>query len=510
MGQISSTTTLYEQYVTELQQIADIRYAVALLQWDQETYMPPSGADFRSRQIATLSELAHIRFTQDSFGQLIKTLRQRNDLSDDQACNIALSSYDFDQQVKLPPAFVRKSSETTSRSFHAWMDARKANSFTPFSPMLEELVGLKKQEADLLGYSGSPYNALLNQYERGCTTDLLDAAFSQLLPPLQALLQKISKCDQVDDQLPRQYFPEVDQWQFGMDVLQKMGFDMKAGRQDRSEHPFTINFNSRDVRITTRIDEQDLGNMTWSTIHELGHALYEQGLPESQYGLPLGEYASLGIHESQSRLWENNVGRSMAWTHYFLPVLKQYFPGQLGNTSEEHFYRAINRVKPSLIRTEADELTYHFHVIIRYEIEKSLIEGSLAVKDIPDCWREKYRKYLGIEVPDERSGCLQDVHWSHGSFGYFPTYSMGSLYAAQFYNAAEIAIPGLEDHLKSGNFNILLNWLRKNIHINGRRYTSEELCQKITGEGINIRHFMQYVTNKYRFIYTFQMEEVAL
>ncbi|ULQ50658.1 carboxypeptidase M32 [Flavihumibacter fluvii] len=510
MSQLTKTETLYEQYVQELQQIADIRYAVALLQWDQETYMPSSGADFRSRQIATLSELAHSMFTAAPFGNLIETLQQRNDLSPDQQSNINLSRYDFEQQVKLPSAFVRSISETTSKAYHAWIDARKANDFKVFSPRLEELVSLKKQEAELLGYSGHPYNALLNQFERACTTDILDAAFQQLVPPLQQLLQKISQCRQVDDHLLKQYYPEGDQWQFGMELLQRMGFDLNAGRQDRSEHPFTINFNSKDVRITTRVDEQDISNMTWSTIHELGHAFYEQGLPSEQYGLPLGEYASLGIHESQSRLWENNVGRSKAWTRNFLPVLQHYFPNQMDKVSEDHFYKAINLVKPSLIRTEADELTYHFHVIIRYELEKALIGGSLAVHDIPEYWASQYEKYLGITVPDDRSGCLQDVHWSHGSFGYFPTYSMGSLYAAQFFAAANIAIPGLERQIEQGEFTQLLDWLRKNIHMHGRRYTSEELCRNISGEGINSRYFMQYVTNKYRFIYAFQMEEVAL
>lgn len=293
MAQITASETIYQKYVHELQIIADIRYAVAVLQWDQETYMPVSGADSRSRQIATMSELAHTRFTADYFGQLLQQLKQCDDLTSDQKSNINLSNYDFEQQVKLPGSFVRNISETTSKAYHAWIDARKANDFKVFAPRLEELVALKKQEAELLGYKQHPYNALLNQFERSCTIDILDAAFSQLVPPLQSLLQKISQCKQVDDQPLKQFYPDVDQWQFGMDLLQRMGFDLNAGRQDRSEHPFTINFNTRDVRITTRVDEQDMRNMTWSTIHELGHALYEQGLPQEHYGLPLGEYASL-------------------------------------------------------------------------------------------------------------------------------------------------------------------------------------------------------------------------
>ncbi|MBC6490302.1 carboxypeptidase M32 [Flavihumibacter stibioxidans] len=510
MDLTATTETLYERYVAELQQIADIRYAVALLQWDQETYMPVSGAAARSRQVATLSEMAHSRFTSSTFGELLAELMQRPDLTPQQSANLHLSHYDFEQQARVPASFVRTISETVSRSFHAWMDARKANDFNIFAPVLEELVTLKKEEADLLGYDKHPYNALLNQYERGCTTELLDNTFGTLQPPLKALLDKIAACPQVDDRLLKQYFPEQDQWQFSMDLLEKMGYDLDAGRQDKAEHPFTINFSSQDVRITTRIDEQDLGNMTWSTIHELGHALYEQGLPAGQYGLPLGEAASLGIHESQSRFWENNIGRSLPWCQYFLPHLQKYFPSQLGNSSPEHFFRAINKVYPSLIRTEADELTYHFHVIIRYELEKALIGGELSVKDIPAFWGERYNHYLGIRVPDDRRGCLQDVHWSHGSFGYFPTYSLGSLYAAQFFGQLKKEFPDMDEITRQGKFNIALEWLRGRIHQYGRQYTSEELCKNLTGEGINIDHFMQYVTEKYRFIYSFQPEGDAL
>lgn len=509
MGRTASTAELYAKYVSELQEIADLRYAAALLQWDQETYMPPAGAAMRARQVATLSEIAHERFTNPELGNLLETLSGRSDLEPAQAANIRLSRYDYHQQVKLPSSFVRKSSETSSRAFHAWIEARRENDFKVFEPLLRELVAIKKEEAQLLGYSGSPYNALLNQYERDCTTELLDGVFGSLIGPLKKLLRKIADSSQVDDELLKQFYPEVDQWNFGMELLKKMEFDTERGRQDRSAHPFTTNFSNQDVRITTRIDEQDLSNMTFSTIHELGHALYEQGLPAEQYGLPLGEYASLGIHESQSRLWENNVGRSQAWAEHFFPLLQQYFPSQLGPVSASAFYRAVNKVTPSLIRTEADELTYHFHVIIRYEIEKQLIEGSLDVSEIPAIWREKYRDYLGIEVPDDRSGCLQDVHWSHGSFGYFPTYSLGSLYAAQFFGAAEKQIPGLQDNLKTGNYRLLLDWLRVNLHQFGRQYSSEELCRKISGEGINIGHFMQYVTHKYRLIYAFETEEVV-
>jgi carboxypeptidase Taq len=282
-----------------------------------------------------------------------------------------------------------------------------------------------------------------------------------------------------------------------------MGFDFGAGRQDLSEHPFTTSFSRNDVRITTRIDENDFSHMTWSCIHEAGHALYEQGLPEEQYGLPLGEYASLSIHESQSRLWENNIGRSFSWWQYWYPLLQRAFPAQLGKWSHEQFYKGINKVGPSLIRTEADELSYHFHVMIRYELEKGLIEGSISVPDIPAYWKEQYANYLGMEVPDDKRGCLQDVHWSHGSFGYFPTYSLGSFYAAQLFAAAEKQVNSLSKDVSEGNTEPLLTWLRQNVHRFGRQYTSEEICLRATGETLNIQHFLRYLLDKYNKIYKF-------
>jgi carboxypeptidase Taq len=281
-----------------------------------------------------------------------------------------------------------------------------------------------------------------------------------------------------------------------------MHFDLEAGRQDISEHPFTTSFSSHDVRVTTRIDEKDFGNMTWSCIHELGHALYEQGLPGDQYGLPLGEPCSFSIHESQSRLWENQVGRSHSFWKFYYPQLQKIF-GQLEKISVDDFYKGINKVKPSLIRTEADEVSYHFHVYVRYQLEKKLIEGSITVKDIPRYWKEEYKKHLGIEVPDDLRGALQDVHWSHGSFGYFPTYSLGSFYASQFFLKANQLIPGLQKQIESGKFDELLNWLRANIHQYGRYYTSEELCSRVSGETLNIKYFIQYLLDKYRKIYQF-------
>jgi carboxypeptidase Taq len=496
-----STAELYNEYITKMQKIADVKYASAVLQWDQETYLPPKGNTIRGRQIATLSEMAHQQFTDEKIGAMLNELVTKDGLTATQKRNVQLSLEDHVKANKFTSDFVRTMSETTNKSFHAWIQARKENSFTAFQQPLHELIQLKKQEADILGYEQHPYNALMNEYDNGLTVAITDKVFAALKPQLSAILSDTERHAQVDDAFLHQHFNKDNQWKFGMEILKRMQFDFEAGRQDMSEHPFTINFNTSDVRITTRIDENDFNNMTWSCIHEGGHALYEQGLPAGEYGLPLGEYCSLSIHESQSRLWENNVGRALPfWQHNFL-LAQTFFSKQFGHITVEQFYKAINKVQPSLIRTEADELTYHFHVMIRYEIEKMLIEGSITAKDIPAYWNEHYEKYLGVKVPDDKNGCLQDVHWSHGSFGYFATYSLGSLYAAQLYAAITKENLSVEKEIATGNNKPLLQWLQKNIYPYGRYYTSEELCKKATGETLNSTHFINYATKKYAAIY---------
>lgn len=481
--------------------IADVKFANAVLQWDQETYLPPKGAHFRGQQISSLSEISHRLFSEEEFGILLQELLERNELSAGQKRNVERTNEDYRKNKKYSSEFVRKLSEQVNKAFHSWIESRKQNSFAVYEKDLDALVQLKRQEAEILGYEVHPYNALLDEFEKGATVELLDKTFTNLLPTLKDLLDKILKQPQVDDSFLKQYFSKQRQWDWGMELIKNLNFDFDAGRQDLSEHPVSVSFNCNDVRITTRIDENDFGNMTWSCIHETGHALYEQGLPEDQYGLPLGEACSYSIHESQSRLWENNVGRSKNfWQHYF-PVLQKYFPEQFGKISLEQFYKGINKVQPSLIRTEADELTYHFHVFIRYELEKNLLDKTISTKDIPAFWNEHYKKFLNVDVPDDRKGCLQDVHWSHGSFGYFPTYSLGSFYAAQFYTSAQSELKNLDEEIKQGNTSSLLNWLRQNIHSKGRFYTSEELCKEVTGKELDVNYFVNYLLQKYVSIY---------
>jgi carboxypeptidase Taq len=491
----------YDLYKEITQKAADLQFASAVLQWDQEVYMPPKGFSARGRQLATLASQAHEWLTADGYGDVLQKLVGEKSLSEDVADNVRLSLEDYERNKKLSTDFVEKLTQQTSNSYDAWIRARKENDFSVYAPELEKMIALKKQQAEMYGYEAHPYDALLDEYEKGMTVAILDPVFNEIKEHLPNLLARIKAATQVDDSMMEGNFPRQAQWDFSMDVLKKIGYDLEAGRQDISEHPFTTSFSSSDVRVTTRVDEHNFASLLWSSIHEGGHALYEQGLPEEQYGLPLGSAASLSIHESQSRLWENCVGRGLSFWKYFYPILQQYFPAQLKDVPLDAFYHAMNKVEPSLIRTEADEITYHFHVLIRYEIEKGLMDGSIAVKDLASVWNEYYQKYLGVSAKDDKTGVLQDVHWSHGSLGYFPTYSLGSFYAAQFFEQAEKDMPGLLRDIELGNMSGLLQWLRTNVHVHGRKYRSEELCTRMTGKGLDISSFMRYAENKYSAIY---------
>ena len=491
----------YQRYQELLRKAADLAYASAVLQWDQEVYMPEKGAGYRARQLATLSGMVHEMLSSDELGGLLETLGHDQGLTEAEAANIRETTKTYRDQKKYSTSFVEEMSRTVSACFNAWQEARKKNDFSLYQPNLEKLLQLKKQECELLGYEAHPYNALLDQFEPGCTVAELDLLFSDVKKELLPFLLELRSRPAPGDAFLHRHYPRDKQWPYGLELLRQMHFDFDKGRQDISAHPFTTSFSAEDVRVTTRINEKDIREMIWGCIHEGGHALYEQGLPADHYGLPSGEAVSLGIHESQSRLWENQVGRSLPYWRYHYKALQDVFPENLKNVSLEEFYRGINLVEPSLIRTSADEITYHLHVLIRYEIEKKLIGGSLQVKDLPAAWNASYKEYLGLDVPDDARGVLQDVHWSHGSFGYFPTYSLGSFYAAQFYQQAKKEIPDLEKQIESGNNKPLLDWLRMNIHVFGKQYRAGRLCEKITGEPLRFGYFMQYAREKYSHIY---------
>jgi carboxypeptidase Taq len=487
----------YQQYVQHMQKIADIRFANAVLQWDQETFLPSKGAMARGRQIATLSETAHALFSQEWFGDLLTELNADEHLDEKQKKNVQLSLEDYEKNKRYKPAFVRALSEQVNKTFHAWLDARKKNDFRVWEPELDRLLTLKKEESYVLGFEKNPYDAHLNEYDKGVTVSFLDQTFGALIPELQ----RIQRAAQLKQNGPQPVFngpfDAEDQWRIGLMILKKMGFDFEAGRQDRSEHPFTISFHPQDVRITTRINEQDPSHMIWTCIHEGGHALYEQGLPAESYGLPLGEACSYSIHESQSRFWEMGIGRSRAFCQFLFPYLRNSFPEAFNRWNKEKLYQSVNWIQPSLIRTEADEITYHYHVAARYELEKKLINNELKTSDIPTLWADYYHNYLGLSVPDDNNGCLQDVHWAHGSLGYFPTYSLGSLYGVQMLNSFSGAHPDWEKEVKEGDFSSAYQWLAKNIYRHGKLFNSLELCNISTGNPLETGQFKTYLENKF-------------
>ncbi len=493
----------YEGYKSHLQKIAHIKSAISLLSWDQEIYMPEKGSEVRAQQFSTLSTLVHEMSTDTQFENLVNHLLLKSSFGFKETRNLEETKESIEQNKKLSSEFIQTSAITRSEAFQAWEKARREEDYQVFVPSLKKIVELERQKAECLGYEKHPYDSLLNLYEKKLTVSNLDKIFKEVKKQIVPLIKQIRNQNQVDDSFLYKYFDKDTQFDFSIKLLKLMEYDFQAGRQDISTHPFTINFNAQDVRVTTRINENDLSEVIWSTIHEGGHGLYEQGLLTNHYGLPSGEYVSLGIHESQSRIWENNLGRGKHWWEFIYPKLQRTFSEQLSNVSLDAFYKAINKVEPSLIRTSSDELTYHVHVMIRYEIEKALLEGQVEVEDLEDVWNEKYTDYLGVTPKKPTEGILQDIHWSHGSLGYFPTYSLGSFYAAQFYSQAKKDIVDLETQLENGKVNEFLLLIRKKIHQHGKLYSAEQLCQKFTGEQLNIKHFITYAKEKYGAIYNF-------
>ena len=489
-------TSSYASYQALMQKIADISNAIAVLSWDNEVYLPDDSGPLRARQIATLAALSHELFTAKSTGKLLVDL-SREKLPFKKAKNISISLKDYQRDKKFTPDFVMQKSMVISQAYHAWSEAKKKNDFNIFAPRLDALIKLVKEEATILGYDEHPYNAMLELYEPGIKVAKLDTLFDDVTSRLVPFIQNIDTSWKKKPSFLSAKFDKDLQWKFGIEVLKGMGYDFKKGRQDISSHPFTISFGTDDVRVTTRIDERDFSNMTWSCIHEGGHALYEQGLDAREYGLPSGSAASLGIHESQSRLWENNLGRSRAFWQHFYPMLKKYFPAQFKGVKPEDFYKGINFISKNAIRTEADELHYHLHVAIRYELEKEIFSSPIKARDLKQLWNEKYKAYLGVDIKNDSQGILQDVHWSHGSFGYFPTYSLGSFYAAQFHHAMTAEHKDLEDQLAKGDFSSVHQWLKKHIYRHGKTYNAEELCKKATGSTLDFQYFMNYISEKY-------------
>jgi carboxypeptidase Taq len=496
-----------QELKTRLGEIHDLDKATALLGWDQQTYMPPGGAAARAEQLATLQKTAHNWFVVDEIGELIEALSSNGsgwDYESDEASLVRVIARDYEKARKVPSELVAEFARVGALAYEAWAKAREGSDFSLFKPHLEKIVELNVRLAEALGYEDCIYDPLLDRFEPEMKTFQVAAIFNDLKAELLPLVKAISeRIDAVDDSVLRRTYDGQKQWDFGVGVIKDIGFDFDRGRQDKSVHPFTTSFSINDVRLTTRIDLNYLPPALFGTLHECGHGLYEQGVGLDLERTSLADGASLGIHESQSRLWENLVGRSREfWSHYF-SRLKAVFPDQLAGVDVETFYRAINRVEPSFIRVEADEVTYNMHIMLRFELENEMLEGTIKIADLPEAWNAKMETYLGIVPPDDAQGVLQDVHWSGGMLGYFPTYSLGNLISVQFFDKAKAETPSLLDQIAAGRFDDLLNWLCENVHRHGRKYTPAELVRRVTGNDLTAANYIAYIKAKYSDIYGF-------
>ena len=488
-----------------LLEINDLNAAAALLQWDQATYMPPGGVVARARQLATLRRLAHDKFIDQATGKLLNELRPFEEnlpYDSDDASLIRVARRDYEKAVKIPPAFMEKLSDHSATSYTIWTKARPENDFAALQSYLEKTLEMSRQLANFFPGYEHIADPLIDLSDYGMKVSTLRRLFAELRSQLVPILQVISSHPAMDDSFLRQNFPVAQQLAFGLEVIRRFGYDFERGRQDKTHHPFMTKFSLGDVRITTRIKDNDLKEALFSTMHEAGHALYEQGICNTFEGMPLARGTSSGVHESQARLWENLVGRSLSFWQFFYPKLQAVFPEQLGSFSLETFYRAINKVERSLIRTDADEVTYNLHVIIRFDLELALLEGRLAVHDLPEAWRKRYEIDLGAIPPDDRDGVMQDVHWYSGIIGgAFQEYTLGNIMSAQFFEAALHAHPEITTEMERGVFALLHGWLKNTIYQHGCKYTPSELVERVTGNPLSIEPYIRYLKTKYGDLY---------
>jgi carboxypeptidase Taq len=477
-----------------LNRITHLNQAAAVLEWDQETYMPEGGAEARSQQVATLRSLAHQLLIDDQTARLLEAAQPESEVDSDL---IRVTRKDIEKAVRVPSSLIAAIAEASGRGKGAWQKARANNDFPVFAPHLERIVDLCIQHADALGYEDQPYDALLDQYEEGATTAQVAAVFEELRDDLVPFVKELTSSGMLCEGPVHREFPEDAQWQFGLDMAKRMGYDLKHGRQDRSAHPFSTSFSISDVRITTRLEKRFFNPAFFGTLHEAGHAMYEQGIDPALEGTPLADGTSLGIHESQSRMWENLVGRSLPFWEFAFPSAQKTFPDALGNVNLDQFYRAVNTVAPSTIRVEADEVTYNLHIMLRFELEQEMIAGRVAVKNLPVEWNNRMESWLGVRPDNDAEGVLQDIHWSLGAIGYFPTYALGNLMSVQLFDAALAAMPDLYGQFRRGEFADLLSWLRTHVHQWGRRKTADQIMQDAAGCDLSAAPWMAYARSKF-------------
>jgi len=495
----------YQALVHHLMDIRNVNRAEALLGWDQQVNMPPGGSKARASQMATLARIGHEMLTDEQTDLMLKEAHLENPdapYDSDEASMIRVIREDYRENTCIPSDLIAEHAEATGLGHNIWKEARAKNDFASFVPIFKRILDLTRRMADYIGYPDHPYDALLGQYERGMTSKEVKRLFDEHKPPLVNLIARINADDdRVSDDILRRDYAIDKQEQICVDIATALGYDFNRGRIDVATHPFAMGLAQGDVRITTRYNKNFLSPALFGTMHEAGHAMYEQGVSPALEGTPLSRGTSLGVHESQSRMWENMVGRSKGFWGWAFPKLQAMFPESLSDVSLETFYRAINKVGQSYIRVESDEATYNLHIMLRFELELEMVAGNIPVENLPKEWNERFEAFFGIVPPTDTLGVLQDIHWSNGLIGYFPTYALGNMLAAQYYKRALEDHPQIPAEIAQGKFDTLLKWLNVNIHQHGRKFTSAEITQRITGESIKSSEYMQYLDNKYTEIY---------
>lgn len=485
-----------------LGEVSDLNQAASVLSWDQQVNMPARGGEARGQQLATLGKIAHEMSTSDEVGRLLDDLKQQaGGMNSDGAALVRVAAYNFDKATRVPSDFVSEQAMVNTAAFEAWVEAKGKSDFSIFRPHLERVVELTRKYITYFPPQSHPYDALLDDYEKGMKTSEVQDIFDALRPRQVELIRAIRAARPVKSDFLKKRFAEKKVWDFSEIIISKFGYDFSRGRQDKAAHPFETSFSVNDVRITNRYEPSNPLATLFSAMHEAGHAMYEQGGNPAYDRTPLAKGVSSAVHESQSRMWENLVGRSLPFWEHFFPLLKKTFPSQLDGVNAKTFYKAINQVQPSFIRVNADEATYNLHIMLRLELEIGMIEGRIAIKDLPEIWNTKMQEYLGITPPNDALGVLQDIHWSSGYFGYFPTYALGNLVSAQLWEKIEKDLPDLDAHIRKGQFEELLDWLHVKIHIHGHKYDPQDLVKRVTGSKIDPAAYVRYLTQKYTDIY---------
>jgi carboxypeptidase Taq len=502
----------YEELTTKLAEIHDVHMARSILSWDQHTKMPPKGGEVRAEQLGTLDRIAHELFIDDDIGALLEELRpyeESHDYDSDEASLLRVTRREYAKAKQVPSNLRAELTRAGAIALAAWVEAREKSDYSIFLPYLRRNIELQREYVACFPKAEDDYDVLLDDFDEGMKTTEVRAVFDELKTELIPLIAEIAeRADAVDNSCLSGHFPVDKQRAFALEVLEQLGYDLESWRLDPTVHPFAMSAATTDIRLTTRYDENDM-NSLMAAIHEFGHGFYEAGIDPRLERTPLSQVTSMSLHESQSRMWENLVGRSLPFWKHFYPRLQATYPEQFNGVELDEFYRAINKVEPSLIRIEADEATYNLHIILRFELEQEILDGSLDLADLPEAWNARMTEYLGVDVPDDAHGVLQDVHWSGGAIGYFPTYSLGNVISVQLWDQVRAAIPDLDQQFERGEFGELSSWLRENLHRNGRKFTSKETLERIVGGGIDSGPYLRYLKDKLGGIYGIRAETGA-